>query len=64
MKTGDVVNFFTGAWVFAHANERYRNPGVVVEVDDSHRQTRYVILWADGRITKEHSGYLEKEKMK
>ena len=61
MRVGDVVNFYTGAWVFAEANDRYRNPGVIVEVDDSHRQTRYVIMWADGRLTKEFSGYLEKE---
>jgi len=58
---GDVVNFHTGAWVFEEANARYQNPGVIVEVDDSHRQIRYVVLWADGRLTKEHSGYLEKE---
>ena len=62
MRVGDVVNFYTGAWVFEEANDRYRNPGIIVEVDDSHRQKRYVILWADGRITKEHSGYLKKEK--
>ena len=61
MKVGDIVNFWTKAWVFEQANERYQNPGVVVEVDDSHRQTRYVVLWADGRLTKEHSGYLEKD---
>ena len=61
MNVGDVVNFYTGAWVFERANTQYRNPGVIVEVDDSHRQVRYVVLWADGRITKEHSGYLEKE---
>ena len=62
MKVGDVVNFYTGAWVFEAANERYRNPGVVVEVDREHRQALYVVLWADGKITKEHSGYLKKEK--
>ena len=63
MKVGDIVNFFSTAWVFEHANERYqgRNPGVIVEVDDSHRQTRYVVLWANGNLTKEFSGYLEKE---
>jgi len=62
MKIGDIVNFFTGVWVFEQANARYRNPGVVVEVDDSHRQIRYTVLWADGKITKEHCSYLEKEK--
>tara|TARA_Y100001970_G_C14251879_1_gene872431 strand:- start:2493 stop:2696 length:204 start_codon:yes stop_codon:yes gene_type:complete len=61
MKVGDVVNFYTGAWVFENANERYRNPGVIVEVDREHRQSLYVVLWADGKITKEYSGYLEKE---
>ena len=60
MKVGDVVNFYTGAWVFEHANERYRNPGVVVDVDREHRQALYVVLWADGKLTKEYSGYLEK----
>ena len=62
MRVGDVVNFYTGAWVFENANDRYRNPGVVVEVDREHRQALYVVLWADGKITKEHSGYLKKEK--
>jgi len=62
MKIGDVVNFFAGAWIFELANRRYQNPGVILDVDDQYQGgTRYVVLWADGKITKEHSGYLEKE---
>lgn len=58
MNTGDIVNFHTEAWVFQHVTSTYANPGVVVEVDNTHRQVRYTVLWADGKITKEHNGYL------
>lgn len=60
MKVGDIVNFYTGAWVFQHAMAEYRskNPGVIVEASDR----KNVVLWADGSITTEHSGYLEKDK--
>lgn len=60
MKLGDVVNFYTGAWVFASANARYHNPGVIVEVNCS-RRSRFAVLWADGRITNEHLSYLQKQ---
>ena len=33
---------------------------MIIEKDDSHRQVRYTIMWADGRITKEHNGYIKR----
>ena len=62
MNVGDLVNFYTNAWVFKNSEKDYANPGLVIEVDDSHRQCRYTVLWANGRITTEHHGYLKKEK--
>ncbi len=59
MKVGDLVKWQTSAWVFKDAEKNYANPGIIVEVDDSHRQCRYNILWADGRVTTEFSGYLD-----
>ncbi len=57
MKVGDLVNFFSTFW--NAAMKKYANPGIIVEEDDSHRQVRYTILWADGKVTTEHSGLLE-----
>lgn len=59
MRKGDLVNFHTDAWVFESATREYENPGVVIEVDDSHRQTVYTVMWADKKITREHAGYLQ-----
>lgn len=59
MKPGDLVNFHTDAWVFDSAKKEYTNPGVIIEVDDEHRQTVYTVLWADKKITREHAGYLQ-----
>lgn len=67
MMTGDIVNFYTGAWIFNSANERYRhrNPGVVIEAysrpDGAEMST---VLWADGSTTTEHKSYLKKEEEK
>jgi hypothetical protein len=61
VKLGDIVNFHTNAWVFEHAKARYANPGVIVEVNDEHRQTSYCVLWADGRMSNEHRSYLKLE---
>ncbi len=60
MKVGDLVHFYTTAWVFKHHEKRYRNPGMILEKDDSHRQVKYTIMWADGRITTEHNGYIKR----
>ena len=57
MKVGDLVNFHTD--VFLSANKEYSNPGVIVDVDDSHRQVRYTVMWACGRITNEYTAYLK-----
>ena len=43
----------------SEAAKEYENPGVVIEVDDEHRQVVYTVLWADNRITREHAGYLQ-----
>ncbi len=59
MNKGDIVRFHTEAWVFEEAAKEYENPGVVIEVDDEHRQVVYTVLWADSRITREHAGYLQ-----
>ena len=58
MKVGDLVNFYTV--FFTEAAVSYNNPGLIVDIDRSHRQTRYTVVWSDGRITNEHSGYLQK----
>ncbi len=64
MKVGDLVNFHTSGWVFAHAQARYKNPGVVIE-DRSNPSSRvengrsYLILWADQKLTVEHFSYLK-----
>ena len=60
MKVGDLVNFETKAWVFADANERYKNPGIVLQVIQEPRSNSIIaeVLWADGRLTREHDGYL------
>ena len=62
MKVGDIVNFHCAASVFEASNEAYkdRNPGVIIETDDSHRQMRFTILWANKEITNEHIAYLAK----
>ena len=59
MKIGDLVNFFTTAWIFEDAAREYKNLGVVLGVDDSHRQIVYTVMWADKKITREHAGYLQ-----
>ena len=62
MKVGDVVYFYCAPSVFEGSNKRYkpRNPGVIIETDDEHRQMRFTILWANKEITTEHIAYLAK----
>ena len=55
MKVGDIVNF---ASEFFHHYGRHV-PGLIIDVDDTHRQMVYVVYWGDGKITKEHPGLLE-----
>lgn len=59
MKIGDLVNFFTTAWVFKDAAREYKNPGVILGVSDAHRRVVYTVMWADKKITREHAGYLQ-----
>jgi|TARA_R110001583_G_scaffold5598_6_gene30065 hypothetical protein len=57
MRVGDLVDFFTKAWVFQHADARYKNPGIIIELASS---KRYTVMWADGKITTEFKSYLQK----
>jgi hypothetical protein len=60
MKVGDLVNFYTSAWVFSSANNRYANPGIVLKCSDStQKQVAAEIYWRDGKITREHESYLQ-----
>ena len=55
MKVGDVVNFQTKSWVFKHADDRYANPGIIIErIADNVAD----VYWQDGKITREHRSYL------
>ena len=57
MKVGDLVNFVSGFW-----ETRVTSPGLVLEADkslDGVPLDRYVVLWADGKTTTEHVGFLE-----
>ena len=58
IKIGDLVNFESRSWVFSHANQRYKNPGVVIGADLTRDIESYEVLWADGKITKEFKSYL------
>jgi len=60
VKVGDLVNFQTGAWVFKHAERRYANPGVVLEVYPTScgGQRSAEVYWRDGKITREYDSYL------
>jgi hypothetical protein len=61
MKIGDLVEFHTSASVFSHANSRYVNPGIIIDI---HRDilnstpTRAEVFWSDGKITTEFDSYL------
>lgn len=61
MKRGDLVIFCSGAWIFKHAEQRYKNPGIIFVV---HRATpargpSAGVYWSDGKITTEHYSYLK-----
>jgi len=59
MQVGDLVNFHTEAWVFAHENRKRANPGLVVSVTDPiNGRVVAKVLWSDGTYTQEHSSYL------
>ncbi len=62
MKQGDLVNFHTEATVFPPVKE-YVNPGIVLDVkqhNDMFKWRRVHVMWADGRLTREHASYLQK----
>ena len=60
MNVGDLVSFHSD--FFSSSADQYSSPGLIIECDDSHRQVRYTVLWSDGKITNEHSGFLKVEK--
>ena len=57
MKVGDLVKFYSSTWVFKDAEKDYSNPGIIIERKPL--ATKYTVMWADGKITTEHFGYLE-----
>lgn len=59
MKVGDLVKFQSSSWVFKTAEKDYRNPGVIIEISLKDISTKYTVMWADGRITTEHFGFIE-----
>ncbi len=69
MKKGDLVNFYSTVASF-QKDYASRNPGIVVASRDpapdatkySHDRGSAYILWANGEMTKEHLGYLQKVK--
>lgn len=61
---GDMVMFHAPE-IFSDAERRYKNPGVVMKVEQRETfvgvlTTHAKVYWADGKITKEHSSYLKK----
>tara|TARA_Y100000996_G_C22068906_1_gene456579 strand:- start:187 stop:387 length:201 start_codon:yes stop_codon:yes gene_type:complete len=61
MKVGDVVNFVSNSWV---TDRIYPNPGVVHEIHKyrgyaTEEEVKATVLWANGKLTREHSCYLE-----
>ena len=61
MKVGDLVTWYSS--FFTSAQSGYANPGLLMEdlgPSLSFGNTRrFRILWADGRQTTEHGGYLK-----
>ena len=62
MKVGDLVNYRTRrrAWGSARAAIRGEgNPGIVIRVDDSHRQSKVDVLFCKGMQLDIWDGHLE-----
>lgn len=61
---GELVNFSSKSIALAHANDRYTNPGIVIDISRrvvfQSDYTTYTVLWACGNVTQESCGYLEK----
>ena len=60
MEAGDIVNFYTSAWVFKPTEGEYKNPGIILRKLD---RKRYIVMWANNRVTTEFQGYLQKEEV-
>jgi hypothetical protein len=59
VKVGDLVSFYSDAWILGEVNSRYANPGIVISCSDPiNGRVVAKIYWRDGKITREHSSYL------
>lgn len=61
VKKGDLVEFYTSAWVFEGAKENYKNPGIILSVSKTLGGVQKLsaeVYWADGKVTKEYDCYL------
>jgi hypothetical protein len=59
VKAGDLVNFVSNSWVFESAAREYTNPGIVLKVNKGSNPFESAeVMWADGRVTREHNSYL------
>lgn len=62
MKVGDLVNYRTRRRVLGSARAGIRgegNPGIVIRVDDSHRQSKVDVLFCEGMQLDIWDGHLE-----
>lgn len=58
MKDGDLVDFRSSSWLFKHAEDRYSNPGIILNTSNANGSRKAEILWADGKITTESEAYI------
>ena len=57
MREGELVNFVSPFW---EPHVERRNPGIVIEVFQTRDRKSCVVLWADGKTSTEHTGFLER----
>ena len=63
MDVGDLVDFYTGAWVFENAAKDYANPGIILKempscINSAKTSKKFEVYWSDGRVTTEHDCYV------
>lgn len=64
LQVGDLVNFSVKGWIFKDAERRYKNPGIILKIKTkvynfgSPPRLSADVLWADGKVTTEHEGYV------
>lgn len=61
MNVGDLVKWYTSAWVFKEAERNCKYPGIILEniTRTGGYQDAYKVMWADGKVTREWAGYLQ-----